>query len=51
MRRSIAALTDKEFDLVVVGGACEEWDVALRGMSVALVERGDFYEATSAHHL
>ncbi len=54
MRRSIAALTEKEFDLIVVGGgifgACAAWDAALRGMSVALVERGDFCEATSANH-
>lgn len=54
MQRSIAALTEKEFDLVVVGGgifgACAAWDAALRGLSVALVERGDFCEATSANH-
>jgi len=54
MRRSISALTEKEFDLIVAGGgicgACAAWDAALRGMAVALVERGDFCEATSANH-
>ena len=54
MQRNIAALTEKEFDLVIVGGgifgACAAWDAALRGLSVALVERGDFCQATSANH-
>jgi glycerol-3-phosphate dehydrogenase len=47
-----AALRDTVFDVVVVGGgifgACVAWDAALRGLSVVLVERGDFAEATSA---
>jgi glycerol-3-phosphate dehydrogenase len=47
-------LADREFDLVIVGagmfGACATWDAALRGLSVALVEKGDFCEATSANH-
>ena len=55
MRRSISALTEKEFDLIVVGGGifgvCAVWDAVLRGLSVALVERGDFCHATSANHL
>ena len=53
MKRDIGTLTDKEFDLIVVGGgifgACAAWDAAQRGLSVALVERGDFACATSAH--
>ena len=40
-------------DVVVVGGGifgiCALWDAVLRGMSVALVERGDFASGTSAH--
>lgn len=55
MVRDLAALADREFDLVVVGGgiagACAAWDAALRGLTVALLERGDFCGATSAHSL
>jgi glycerol-3-phosphate dehydrogenase len=44
-----------EFDLVVVGaGACgafAAWDAALRGLRVALIDRGDFGGATSANSL
>ena len=54
MQRNIAALTEKEFDLVIVGGgifgACAAWDAASRGLTVALLERGDFCQATSANH-
>src|SRR5262249_4414707 len=43
----------REFDLAVVGGGifgiCTAWDAALRGLSVALIERADFVQATSAH--
>jgi glycerol-3-phosphate dehydrogenase len=55
MRRDLAALTGTEFDLLVVGGgicgAAIAWDAAQRGLSVALVERGDFGAATSANSL
>jgi glycerol-3-phosphate dehydrogenase len=55
MRRDLAALTSMEFDLLVVGGgicgAAIAWDAAQRGLSVALVERGDFGAATSANSL
>ena len=41
--------------MVVVGGgifgACAAWDAAQRGLSVALIERGDFGGATSANSL
>ncbi len=54
MKRNIAALTQKEFDLIIIGGGifgcCAAWDAALRGLSVALLERGDFSAATSANH-
>ncbi|MCZ6717686.1 MAG: glycerol-3-phosphate dehydrogenase/oxidase [Gammaproteobacteria bacterium] len=48
-----AALADKAFDVAIIGGgifgACAAWDAALRGFSVALVERGDFCSGTSAN--
>jgi glycerol-3-phosphate dehydrogenase len=54
MRRNIAALTEQEYDVIIVGGgvfgACAAWDASLRGLSVALIERGDFSHATSANH-
>jgi glycerol-3-phosphate dehydrogenase len=54
LRREIAALGQQEYDLLIVGGgafgACAAWDAALRGLSVALVDRGDFSAATSANH-
>jgi glycerol-3-phosphate dehydrogenase len=53
MRRSLPALTGKEFDVVVLGGGifgiCVAWDAVLRGLSVALIERDDFSAATSAN--
>jgi glycerol-3-phosphate dehydrogenase len=49
---SLDALRDETFDLVVVGGgitgAGVVLDAAARGMSAALVERGDFAEGTSS---
>ena len=46
MNRNIVRLTEKEYDLVIVGagiyGICAAWDAALRGLSVAIVDRGDF---------
>ncbi|MCG6872504.1 MAG: glycerol-3-phosphate dehydrogenase/oxidase [Gammaproteobacteria bacterium] len=51
IQRDLSALADGHFDLVVVGGGifglCTAWDAALRGLSVALVERDDFGGATS----
>lgn len=53
MKRDLGALSAKPYDLVIVGGgifgACAAWDAASRGLSVALVERGDFSEAASAN--
>src|SRR5438132_2290086 len=55
MRRDLPSLARGPFDLVVVGGGicgiCIAWDAALRGLSVALLERGDFGHATSSHSL
>lgn len=48
----LANLTSQAFDLVVIGGgvvgAGIAWDAALRGLSVALVEKGDFASGTSS---
>lgn len=53
MNRQIASLADQVFDLVVIGGGifgiCTAWDATLRGLSVALLEKGDFSHATSAN--
>ena len=54
MKRNIAKLVDNTFDIVVVGagifGACAAYEAALRGLSVALIEKQDFSHATSANH-
>jgi glycerol-3-phosphate dehydrogenase len=53
MIRKVSALANKEYDLVIIGGGifgvCAAWDAVLRGLSVALIERGDFAHATSAN--
>jgi glycerol-3-phosphate dehydrogenase len=53
MKRDLERLSRTHYDLLVVGGgihgACVAWDAALRGLSVALVEQGDFGHATSAN--
>ncbi len=55
MARALAALAGREFDVLVVGGgvtgAATAWDASQRGVSVALLERGDFGGATSAESL
>ena len=51
MRRDPAALAARPFDVVVIGGgiygAIAAWDATLRGLSVALIDRGDFGGGTS----
>ena len=53
MRRDLSELAARSYDLVIVGGgifgACAAWDAALRGLSVALLERADFGHAASAN--
>lgn len=55
MQRDPDQLRERTFDLVVVGGGifgvCAAYDAAQRGLSVALIERGDFGGATSANSL
>src|SRR5437764_6280870 len=52
MKRTVEALTDGVFDLLVLGGgitgAGVALDAALRGYRVALVDRGDFAGGTSS---
>src|SRR3954468_19581091 len=55
MKRDIHQLTTRTFDVLVIGGgiygltiAC---DCALRGLSVALIERNDFGCGASFNHL
>jgi glycerol-3-phosphate dehydrogenase len=52
LRRNLSKLSNREYDLLVIGGGingvCTAWDAALRGLSVALVEKRDFGEATSS---
>jgi glycerol-3-phosphate dehydrogenase len=55
MTRDPDQLRHSHFDLLVIGGgiygACIAWDGALRGLSVALVDQGDFGGCTSANSL
>src|SRR6185437_12835451 len=54
MRRATDRLADETFDILIIGGgitgACVARDASMRGLNVALVERGDFANATSAHN-
>ena len=51
MRRDPSRLTTPEFDLLIVGagiyGATAAWDATQRGLTVALIDRGDFGGGTS----
>ena len=53
MQRELSRLSDNLYDLLIIGGgiygACVAWDAVLRGLSVALIEQGDFGHATSAN--
>ena len=55
MQRKLGELAGREFDVVIVGGgicgAAIAWDATQRGLSVALLERGDFGGETSANSL
>jgi glycerol-3-phosphate dehydrogenase len=51
-QKSLARFRDEEFDLAVIGGgingAAAARDASMRGLKVALIERGDFAGATSS---
>ncbi|NIR51196.1 glycerol-3-phosphate dehydrogenase/oxidase [candidate division KSB1 bacterium] len=55
MKRDLGLLGEKQFDVLVIGGGiygvCAAWDAALRGLSVALIEKKDFGSATSSNSL
>jgi glycerol-3-phosphate dehydrogenase len=55
MHRDLRAFTESIYDILVIGGgiygACVAREAALRGLSVALVEKVDFGSATSANSL
>ncbi|MBI1797739.1 MAG: FAD-dependent oxidoreductase [Candidatus Eisenbacteria bacterium] len=55
MTRDLDALTGRKHDVLVVGagihGAFAAWDAALRGLSVAIVDGGDFGGGASANSL
>src|ERR1700746_2715928 len=52
MHRTVDALTDVTYDLLVLGGgitgAGVALDAALRGLRVALIDKGDFASGTSS---
>jgi len=52
MKRFTENYTGERFDVVVIGGgitgAAVAYDAASRGLSVALIEKGDFGSATSS---
>ncbi len=52
MHRDLDALTAEDFDLLVIGGgvtgAGAALDAALRGLRVALIDKGDFASGTSS---
>ena len=55
MNRDLARLTEGVYDVLVIGGGIyglfTAWDASLRGLSVALVEKGDFGQGTSSNTL
>ena len=55
MARDLRPLAERRFDLLIVGagfyGATAAWDAAQRGLSVAIIDRGDIGGATSFNSL
>ena len=51
MKRNLTRLSENVFDVLIIGGGVyglfTAWDAALRGLSVALLDKGDFGNATS----
>jgi glycerol-3-phosphate dehydrogenase len=55
MKRELANLSQKKYDLLIVGGgmygAALAWEAASRGLTTALVEKSDYAAATSGNSL
>ena len=55
MIRDLPRLAEREFDVLVVGGGiyglATAYDAAQRGLTTALIDRGDFGAATTFNHL
>jgi len=55
MKRDLNELSKHEYDVVIIGagiyGVNAAWDATLRGLKVALIEKGDFGCATSSNSL
>lgn len=55
MKRDIQSLSENTFDVLIVGagiyGAAAAWEASSRGLSVALIDKGDFGGATSSNSL
>src|SRR3990172_1319867 len=55
MKRDLKKLKTTEFDIVIIGGGiygvCAAREAALRGLSVAIIEKDDFGSATSSNSL
>ena len=53
MKRDLPGISNKKYDLIIIGGGifgiCVAWDAALRGLKVALFEKDDFVHAASAN--
>ncbi len=55
MQRNLLELSNTVHDILIIGGgiygAAATWDASLRGLSVALIEKGDWGGATSSNSL
>lgn len=55
MKRNLQTLSQEKFDILIVGGgiygATLAWEAVLRGLSVALIDKGDFASGTSSNSL
>ncbi len=55
MKRDLEKLSRDEYDVIIIGagiyGVTTAWDAALRGLKVALIDKGDFGSATSSNSL
>ncbi len=55
MQRNLHELSNTVHDILIIGGgiygAAATWDASLRGLSVALIEKGDWGGATSSNSL